>query len=248
MSDTAQGAGWWQASDGKWYPPEAHPAARAAPTIPAAPVPGAFAPAASRQGMSGCAKALIIGGIVAAVGVVGVIVLLVVVVRKCVDEVSKNVVGVAGRPASLPRGENGYRGMLTRDQLAGESGTVRLAGYTTTATGWARATTADRLAVICGDVTVRSPLKQGETNDVRDVLTVVGAENWTLLTPGGTEEAVSSAASDFDALANFLSRGQLGGTAKGKVCFADAGEKGRHVVTWQPRLFNAARGVWLVRI
>jgi hypothetical protein len=25
MSDTSQGAGWWQASDGKWYPPEAQP-------------------------------------------------------------------------------------------------------------------------------------------------------------------------------------------------------------------------------
>jgi len=25
VSDTAQGPGWWQASDGKWYPPEQHP-------------------------------------------------------------------------------------------------------------------------------------------------------------------------------------------------------------------------------
>jgi hypothetical protein len=25
MSDTAQGPGWWQASDGKWYRPEQHP-------------------------------------------------------------------------------------------------------------------------------------------------------------------------------------------------------------------------------
>jgi hypothetical protein len=25
MSDVSQGAGWWQASDGKWYPPESHP-------------------------------------------------------------------------------------------------------------------------------------------------------------------------------------------------------------------------------
>jgi hypothetical protein len=26
MSDTSQGPGWWLASDGKWYPPETHPA------------------------------------------------------------------------------------------------------------------------------------------------------------------------------------------------------------------------------
>lgn len=25
MSDVSQGPGWWQASDGKWYPPESHP-------------------------------------------------------------------------------------------------------------------------------------------------------------------------------------------------------------------------------
>jgi hypothetical protein len=26
MSDVSQGAGWWLAADGKWYPPERHPA------------------------------------------------------------------------------------------------------------------------------------------------------------------------------------------------------------------------------
>jgi hypothetical protein len=25
MSDVSQGPGWWQASDGRWYPPESHP-------------------------------------------------------------------------------------------------------------------------------------------------------------------------------------------------------------------------------
>ncbi len=28
MSDTGQGPGWWEASDGKWYPPESHPEVR----------------------------------------------------------------------------------------------------------------------------------------------------------------------------------------------------------------------------
>lgn len=31
MSDSAQGPGWWQASDGKWYPPESHPSYSAPP-------------------------------------------------------------------------------------------------------------------------------------------------------------------------------------------------------------------------
>ncbi len=248
MSDTARGPGWWLASDGKWYPPEAHPAAQA-PTITApSAVPGAVAPPASRTGMSGCAKALIVGGIVAAVAVVGVIVLLVVVVGRGVDTLNKKVVGVAGRPASLPAGEKGYPGMLKRDRVAGENGAVRLAGYTTTAAGWARTRTTDGTAVICGDVTMHSPLKQGETSDVGAVLAVVGAENWSLLTPSGVDESVSSGASDFNALANFLARGQVGGTARGKVCFPDPGESGRHVVTWRPRLFNAERAVWLVKL
>jgi hypothetical protein len=27
MTEAAQGPGWWQASDGHWYPPESHPGA-----------------------------------------------------------------------------------------------------------------------------------------------------------------------------------------------------------------------------
>jgi hypothetical protein len=37
MSDVSQGDGWWQASDGKWYPPEQQPAAQA-PSAAGAPV------------------------------------------------------------------------------------------------------------------------------------------------------------------------------------------------------------------
>ncbi len=50
MSDTSQGPGWWQASDGKWYPPESAPwAAPVTPpsetTLPADPTPAAGDPA-----------------------------------------------------------------------------------------------------------------------------------------------------------------------------------------------------------
>ncbi len=37
MSDMSQGPGWWQASDGRWYPPELHPSVREAQSP--APVP-----------------------------------------------------------------------------------------------------------------------------------------------------------------------------------------------------------------
>jgi hypothetical protein len=36
MSDTAQGPGWWIASDEKWYPPELQPSARPAHPMPPA--------------------------------------------------------------------------------------------------------------------------------------------------------------------------------------------------------------------
>ncbi len=35
MSDVSRGAGWWQASDGKWYPPESHPNYQPQPPPPA---------------------------------------------------------------------------------------------------------------------------------------------------------------------------------------------------------------------
>ena len=51
MSDVSQGPGWWQATDGKWYPP----APSTPPTAPAygAPQPAYYAPAGPKNdGMS----------------------------------------------------------------------------------------------------------------------------------------------------------------------------------------------------
>ncbi len=44
MSDSSPGPGWWQASDGKWYPPELHPAVTEA-AAREAPAPDTSAPA-----------------------------------------------------------------------------------------------------------------------------------------------------------------------------------------------------------
>lgn len=45
MSDTSRGPGWWQASDGNWYPPETHPDYRPASSLP----PPAFDPPTAQQ-------------------------------------------------------------------------------------------------------------------------------------------------------------------------------------------------------
>jgi hypothetical protein len=50
MSDTSQGPGWWQASDGKWYAPESNPDYLASlPSPPSATVPASAAPTAGLQ-------------------------------------------------------------------------------------------------------------------------------------------------------------------------------------------------------
>ncbi|MGB7050665.1 MAG: hypothetical protein WBG41_03765 [Acidimicrobiales bacterium] len=47
MSDVQQGPDWWQASDGKWYPPERHPDYRTEPV--AGPPPNSMVTATSPQ-------------------------------------------------------------------------------------------------------------------------------------------------------------------------------------------------------
>ena len=78
MSDTPQGPGWWQASDGKWYPPQSAPTA--APPPPPSPVYGTppqpqwTPPPAKKGGNKGCLIALAVVGVVLVLGVVATVV------------------------------------------------------------------------------------------------------------------------------------------------------------------------------
>jgi hypothetical protein len=69
MSDYSQGPGWWQASDGKWYPPEQAAPAPAAPAGPwgATPPPAApyayGAPAYQTRSTNGLAIASLVCGL-----------------------------------------------------------------------------------------------------------------------------------------------------------------------------------------
>jgi len=64
MSDTSEGLGWWQASDGKWYRPEQHPSY--SPLPPPGLVPGYYTPnpRAAPQSTNGMAIASMVLGIV----------------------------------------------------------------------------------------------------------------------------------------------------------------------------------------
>ena len=53
LSDVSQGPGWWQAADGKWYPPAPQPQQPPAPPGYGAPQPAYYAPAGPKNdGMS----------------------------------------------------------------------------------------------------------------------------------------------------------------------------------------------------
>ena len=97
MSDASQGPGWWQASDGKWYPPQpAAPVSAPAPPGPQWGAPPAGPPPApqwgappagppKRSGNRGCLIALAIVGGLLVLGIVATVVV-VVAVRDEVDD------------------------------------------------------------------------------------------------------------------------------------------------------------------
>lgn len=82
MSDTPRGPDWWQAADGRWYPPPA-------PPPPSTPPPGSAPPPAQRSGMSGCLKAFLIVLAVGAVLGLGSCVALAVLVDDAAEDVEE---------------------------------------------------------------------------------------------------------------------------------------------------------------
>jgi hypothetical protein len=91
VSDVSQGPGWWQASDGRWYPPQpAAPAALAAPPQSApGPPPQWGAPPAGppKKANRGCLIALVIVGALVVLGGIAATVLIVVVGREVDDRI-----------------------------------------------------------------------------------------------------------------------------------------------------------------
>jgi hypothetical protein len=88
VSDVSQGPGWWQASDGRWYPPQ--PAAPMAPPPPPPgppPAPQWGGPPVPSKSNRGCLIALAVVGALVVLGSVAAAVLLVVVGREVDDRI-----------------------------------------------------------------------------------------------------------------------------------------------------------------
>ena len=130
MSETSQGPGWWQASDGRWYPPESHPNHRAVPSAAAAPTGGGFGPPGTppgytapgyapptypspgpvppgvpgKTGMSTAAKVLLIVGLVFLLGIGGCVAVASFAVHR-ISKTTGSIFASNGSCAFVPAGE-----------------------------------------------------------------------------------------------------------------------------------------------
>ncbi|MCU1454905.1 MAG: hypothetical protein JWN46_3051 [Acidimicrobiales bacterium] len=242
-------AGWWQASDGNWYPPESHP--QAAPPSPVAPpmapppptfappayAPPPYAPAATWQpppgsaGMNGCLKAFLIVFAIGMVAVIGVFVVLAVAVHKVSTDVTSGINAARKTCANAPS----YPGKIDLDHCADASGQVRNFGLTVTLTNPRRQVDETlKQKEICADV--RYENRSGSTKTFNTF-------DWKLQTPAGIVQS-------FELTGATLRAGDLvpGGTTSGAVCFTDPGDRGRFVFIWQPEFIRIDRGIWFANL
>jgi hypothetical protein len=107
VSDVSQGPGWWQASDGKWYPPQSAPtAAPPPPPRPAygpSPAPQWTPPPAKKGGNRGCLIALAAVGVVLVLGIVATVVIIATVADEVDDRVDEDgITSLSGNDENPP--------------------------------------------------------------------------------------------------------------------------------------------------
>jgi hypothetical protein len=239
MSDSSQGPGWWQASDGKWYAPEA---ARA-PGVP---------PATAKKG--GCLKWALIGG--------GALVLVIVIAAiagggggkndntsvntnatdtTAAPDTPANVTAQPTATTNTPKASGkcnqDYPDKQKGDLCPGSA--IELSGYTTTFTKGTRVPEGNDVfgkALICAEISILNRDDKSQSYNEFD---------FKLQTPGGDVQDITIHSQEPK-----LGSGSLvtGGTKSGKVCFEDPGANGRYVVIWKPDSFNADRGLWFITV
>lgn len=239
-AESAQGPDWWQASDGRWYPPHLHPQQQAQPgeTQPGPDTGSGPAQPGKRKKWP-----WIVGGLV-----------LVVIVAALASTGTDDDTAATGDPeeqqeadATEPT-ENGRSDGDTRDlslypdrpdrqdddheARVGES--VRLAGYTATVTS---AEYAPELSDFEDDGYLVTHVEIVNRDDEAQPYNVF---DWQLLTPAG--QVVDPTITSRDQLGS----GQLveGGSVEGDVIFEVGDASGTYYVLYKPDAFNAARGVW----
>jgi hypothetical protein len=125
MSDVSQGPGWWQASDGRWYPPQ--PAATPPPVPPppgAAPGPQWGGPQPAKKSNKGCLIALAVVGVVLVLGIVAVVAIVVAVGDEVDDRVDE-----ANRDGGIPTFSDNTENPPGEDVSVGECGPAEDTGF-----------------------------------------------------------------------------------------------------------------------
>jgi Domain of unknown function (DUF4352) len=229
--------GWWQASDGRWYPPQGYPTAPDAESAKAA-TKGAKAQAKAFRPWYKKKRFML-------PGVGALIIVLVVAVNAANKKNSPAPVQSAASGSTTTTttsGGNksasgctahsaGYPDKQATDCVALPNNSVALANTVVTAT-WARSQDSIGDAVICARVTIKN--NNSSTISYNELY-------WKLQTPSGAVLDSSYAET------NPLNSGDLvgGGTASGNVCFDDPGTTGNYVGIYKPDPYNATRGIWL---
>ena len=230
MSDTSQGPSWWQASDGKWYPPEQAPAATAAPPPPQK----------AKKFYTRVWFWLLIVVVVTFGGCSAIVFGTAKAVTDATKAIGPDGNGVspdAGTPTTNPgcaKNPPGYPDQQkAHDCVALANGSASIAGATVTATNWVRSRDSIGIGHLCVGVTIK--------NDSTST-TSFNEFDFKLQSPAGK---VVDASITLD---ESLGSGDLvaGGTASGHVCFDDPGESGTYVGIYKPNAFSASRGIWLV--
>jgi len=219
-----QGPGWWQASDGRWYPPQARPGY---------PPPSPYGYSTSTpppKGRSGCTTALLIVGALAAIATLLIVVLVMVGVFAAAKKADQAITAKSGRPASYAGPS--YPGMITADHVADARGQVEDYGFTVTAANFRRAGGDLGQYVVCADITyLNRTATVGNFDFIAD---------WKLQEPDGV-------VSYSDLVADSPPGRLLPGTSiSGMTCFQDNGQHGQYVLIWRPIInLRADRGIWL---
>lgn len=224
MSETPQAPDWWQASDGKWYPPQP----------PLAPPPPPPMPTTPNKSGKGCLIAVLVAFGLFALLIVGMIAAVTFLGNRAGDRL-EDLESAIENPAVDPSNPDGQE----EDQNVELGESVELSGYTTTvesAEFQEQVSELETEGYLAIAVDIRNRDDKAQPFNVLD---------WRLQTPNGQILDPTFTSAD-----GALSAGDLieGGNVQGKVFFEIGAATGDFFVIYKPDPFDAARGLWRVRL
>lgn len=224
MSDTPQSPDWWQASDGKWYPPQTHAGGPSALPPPVVVI--------EQRKRRGCLTPFFLPSLLVLGAIVMIAVIAAVVAGDDDDDDCEAGDGVNDTRNLCLYPERADRKGDDHEAQLGDG--VRLAGYT--ATVEEAFLDEERLGTQNLVIRVTVENRDSSSQSYNELF------DWDILTPSGQILSPTIINLRDDSLGSGSLAG--GGRATGTVAF-DV-DPGAYFVIYQPDPFNKARGVWLV--